>query len=176
MCIRLDPQRSGMGGLKQRQRGPQSGLGRSRPGRGVTLIELVVAMTLASVVMTGVWSAWTLLLRRSVDPLVARQALAVAQSLLREIELQPLPGTAVAGSTPGRTGYASINDYNGLVMNGIRDAEGNAVPGLEGYVATVSVANLALSGVPSGSGWWVTVSVSGPGGEPLQLAQWRSAR
>ena len=172
MCIRLDPQRSGLSGLNRLQRG----LGLGRAGRGVTLIELVVAMTLASVVMTGVWSAWTLLLRRSVDPLVARQALAVAQSLLREIELQPLPGTAVAGSTPGRTGYASINDYNGLVMNGIRDAEGNVVPGLEGYDASVSVANLALSSVPAGSGWWVTVTVTGPGGEPLQLAQWRSAR
>ena len=144
--------------------------------RGVTLVELIVALTLAGVVMGSIWSAWTLLIGRSSDPLVARQTLAIAQSLLREIELQPLPGTAVAGGTPGRTGYASINDYNGLTMNGISDAEGAAVPGLEAYGATVTVATLALAGVPAGSGWWVTVSVTGPGGERLQLAQWRSAR
>ena len=143
---------------------------------GVTLVELIVALTLAGVVMGSIWSAWTLLIGRSADPLVARQSLAIAQSLLREIELQPLPGTAVSGSTPGRTGYASINDYNGLTMSGISDAEGAAVPGLEGYGASISVASLALSGVPAGSGWWVTVIVTGPGGERVQLAQWRSAR
>ena len=143
---------------------------------GVTLVELIVALTLAGVVMGSIWSAWTLLIGRSADPLVARQSLAIAQSLLREIELQPLPGTAVAGSTPGRTGYASINDYNGLTMSGISDAEGAAVPGLEGYGASISVASLALTGVPAGSGWWVVVVVTGPGGERVHLAQWRSAR
>jgi hypothetical protein len=62
---------------------------------------------------------------------VARQSLAIAQSLLREIELQPLPGTAAPADTPGRTGFASITDYHGLTMNGITDVEGAPVPGLE---------------------------------------------
>ena len=143
---------------------------------GVTLVELIVALTLAGVILTSIWSAWTLLGRSSADPLVARQSLAIAQSLLREIELQPLPGTAVAGSTPGRTGYASISDYHGLAMNGITDVEGAAVPGLEGYAAAVSVTAMALSGVPSTDGWWVTVTVTGPSAERTLLAQWRGKR
>lgn len=163
MCIRHNPRRHAR---------PE---GRCRQA-GVTLVELIVALTLAGVVMGSIWSAWTMLTGRSSDPLVARQSLAIAQSLLREIELQPLPGTAVAGATPGRTGYASINDYNGLVMTGISDAEGAAVPGLEGYGAGIAVASMTLAGVPASSGWWVTVSVTGPGGERLQLGQWRSAR
>jgi len=142
----------------------------------VTLVELIVALTLAGVILTSIWNAWSLLGRTSADPLVARQALAVAQSLLREIELQPLPGSAQAGSTPGRTGFASIADYDGLAMSGITDVEGAAVPGLESYGATVSVSTMALDGVPASGGWWVAVTVTGPAGERTTLAQWRSQR
>lgn len=143
---------------------------------GITLVELIVALTLAGVILGSMWSAWTMLGRTSADPLMSRQALAIAQSLLREIELQPLPGSAVAGSTPGRTGYASISDYHGLTMSGITDAEGAAVPGLEGYVATISVAAMALAGVPASDGWWITVSVTGPGAQTTSLASWRARR
>ena len=143
---------------------------------GVTLVELIVALVLAGVILTSMWSAWSMLGRHSADPLVARQSLAIAQSLLHEIELQPIPGSTTAGATPGRTGYASIVDYDGLAMTGISDVEGAAVPGLEGYSASVSVSSLALSGVPAGDGWWVNVSVTGPGGERLALGQWRARR
>lgn len=151
-----------------------------RPGlrhqAGVTLVELIVALVLAGVLMGAVWNAWTLMGRSAADPLVARQSLAVAQSLLREIELQPLPGTASAAPTPGRTGFASISDYHGLAMTGIVDAEGQAVAGLEAYGATVSVTSRALDGVPAASGWWIEVTVTGPAGERTRLGTWRSRR
>jgi MSHA pilin protein MshD len=144
--------------------------------RGVTLVELIVALVIAGVVMTSVWNAWTMLSGRSADPLVARQQLAVAQSLLREIELQPLPGEGTAAATPGRTGYASITDYDGLTMTGITDAEGQAVAGLEAYGASVSVSALALADVPASDGWWIQVSVTGPGSPALVLGQYRARR
>lgn len=148
-----------------------------RRARGVSLVELVVAMALAGTIVSGLWAAWAVLGRRSADPLTARQALVVAQSLLREIDLQPLPAEgAVAGNTPGRTGYASITDYHGLVMNGISDAEGQAIGGLEAYTARVTVQNLALAGVPAQQGWWVRVEVTAPGGETTALAAWRAQR
>lgn len=143
---------------------------------GVTLVELIVALALAAVLVGSMWSAWTLLGRGSADPLVARQSLAVAQSLLREIDLQPLPGTAVAGGTAGRTGFASIGDYDGLTMSGISDVEGSALSGLEGYDARVAVSPQALAGVPATDGWWVTVSITGPGGQVTTLASWRARR
>ena len=148
----------------------------NRSQRGVTLVELIVALVLAGVVMSGIWTAWTLMVTRSANPLVSRQQLAIAQSLLREIELQPLPGTAVAAALPGRTGFASILDYNGLVMNGITDVEGATVPGLGGYGASIGVASSALAGVPASDGWWITVDVLGPTGDTLKLASWRSKR
>ena len=143
---------------------------------GVTLVELIVALTLATVVMGSIWSAWTLLSTRSADPLVARQQLAVAQSRLREIELQPLPGTAVAAATPGRTGYASISDYDGLVMSGISDIEGQVVPGLQSYGASISVQPQAFNGIAASQGWWIQVSVTGPDGRALLLGGWRARR
>lgn len=143
---------------------------------GVTLVELIVALVLAGVILTSIWNAWTLLGRSSADPLVARQSLAIAQSLLREIELQPMPGTAQAAATPGRTGFASIADYHGLTMNGITDVEGAVVPGLEAYGAAISVTPQALEGVPDSDGWWVAVTVTGPAGERLLLSMWRAQR
>lgn len=144
--------------------------------RGVTLVELIVALVIAGVVMTSVWNAWTMLSTKSADPLVARQQLAVAQSLLREIELQSLPGSATPVATPGRTGFASIADYNGLAMNGITDVEGQAIAGLESYGATVSVTAAALEDMTAADGWWIQVSVSGPGSTPLVLGTYRSRR
>ncbi len=147
-----------------------------RPQRGLTLVELVVALALGAVILTSIWKAWSLLGLHSADPLVARQQLAVAQSLLREIELQPLPGTAASAATAGRTGYASITDYNGLAMTGIKDAEGNTIAGLEAYGAAITVSAMALQGVPINQGWWVGITVTGPGGEQLTMGQWRSVR
>lgn len=147
-----------------------------RSQHGATLIELIVAVVLAGVLLGGVWQGWTLISRYGADPLVARQQLAVAQSLLREIELQPQPGEAAAAPTPGRTGFASITDYHGLTMNGIQDAEGQPIAGLEAYGASVSVVATAFEGIAASEGWWIQVSVTGPHGGALQLAQWRSRR
>ncbi|MCE2660366.1 MAG: type II secretion system protein [Rubrivivax sp.] len=144
--------------------------------RGVTLVELIISMVVAGVIISGIWSVWATLGKRSADPLVARQTLAVAQSLLREIELQPLPGTAVAASAPGRIGYASILDYNGLNLSGIQDAEGVVIPGLEAYTASISVTAQALSGIPANQGWWIQVTVSGPDGKSQSLGSWRARR
>jgi MSHA pilin protein MshD len=153
----------------------RSGTGQRRAQRGLTLVELIVALVLAGVLLGSMWSAWSLMGRGSADPLVARQQLAIAQSLLREIGLQPISG-ATAVATPGRTGYASITDYNGLAMSGITDVEGAAVSGLAAYGATVSVTPQAWSGVPAASGYWVTVSVTGPDSRALVLGAWRSKR
>ena len=160
--------------------------------RGVTLVELVVVLTIMGVVasigatLVGRIVAGqqdnrgrlvlAMMGRSSADPLVARQQLAIAQSLLREIELQPLPGTATAAPTLGRTGFASISDYHGLTLNGITDVEGISVAGLQAYSASVTVQPQALAGVPAGSGYFVQVTVAGPGAGNLVLGQWRSVR
>ena len=168
MCMRREPVRPPL----RAQRAQRT----QHTQRGLTLVELVVSLVIAGIVISTLWSAWALMGRTSADPLVARQQLAIAQSLLREMELQPSPGTATAAATPGRTGFASISDYNGLILSGITDVEGQAVAGLGAYSASISVQQQALAGVPAGSGWWMQVTVGGPGVGNLVLGQWRSVR
>jgi len=147
----------------------------SQRARGATLIELVVALAIAATLVSGVWAGWQLMTRRSADPLVLRQSLAVAESLLGEIALQAA-GPASGASGSDRSSYRSMADYDGLALNGITDVQGNAVPGLASYAARVSVQPMALQGVPQADGWWIAVRVTGPNGVDTRLAGWKAQR
>lgn len=56
---------------------------------GVTLVELVVFMVIVSVALVGVLKVLDITNRGSADPLVRKQAISIAESLLLEIEQQP---------------------------------------------------------------------------------------
>jgi MSHA pilin protein MshD len=55
----------------------------------VTLIELVVFIVIVSVALVGVLKVLDITNRGSADPLVRKQALSIAESLMLEIEQQP---------------------------------------------------------------------------------------
>lgn len=57
--------------------------------RGLSLIEVVIFIAVLAVGFAGMLILYNQVTRSSVDPLVRKQALAVAQSLLEEIELMP---------------------------------------------------------------------------------------
>jgi MSHA pilin protein MshD len=142
--------------------------------RGVSLIELVVSIAVMGVLVSGLWSSWAMLNSHNADPLVQRQALAVAESLMQEISLQPVATVSGTGGT-NRSAFTSIADYDGLTLNGITDAQGVSLPGLAGYVARVSVGPQSLDGVPSSAGWWIEVRVTSPAGSDTVLSGWRAA-
>ncbi|MEQ1597774.1 MAG: prepilin-type N-terminal cleavage/methylation domain-containing protein [Methylotenera sp.] len=56
---------------------------------GVTLVELVVFIVIVSVALVGVLKVLDITNRGSADPLVRKQALSIAESLILEIEQQP---------------------------------------------------------------------------------------
>lgn len=145
---------------------------------------------IVGVAVTGVLLTLTMTAKASADPLLQKQALSVAESLLDEIALRPItlcdpdgpdadglpPMTCVIaeamGPEAGETRYSAaspfdnVNDYNGFSMTPIRDAENNAVAGLANYTAAVTVANTAVTGVAGGDALLVTVRVTGPGNNP----------
>lgn len=57
--------------------------------RGISLIELVMFIVIISVAVIGVLLVMNLTIAHSADPLVRKQSLAIAESLLEEVELMP---------------------------------------------------------------------------------------
>jgi MSHA pilin protein MshD len=93
--------------------------------RGVTLVELIVFIVIVSTAVAGVLMTLDISNRSSADPMIQKQALAVAEALLEEVQLQPftycdpddLPAAADANSAAGCTGGADgPNDENKLPL------------------------------------------------------------
>lgn len=57
--------------------------------RGLSLIELLVFIVVVGIAVTGVVSVFSLNTRSSADPMVRKQALAIAESLLEEVLAKP---------------------------------------------------------------------------------------
>jgi MSHA pilin protein MshD len=89
----------------------------TRP-RGVTLVELIVFIVIVGVAMAGLFAAFNTIVRASADPQVRKQALAIAESLMEEVQLMPFtfcdPDDANAAdatsSTIGAGGCASLSE------------------------------------------------------------------
>ena len=57
--------------------------------RGMTLIELIMFIVIVSVGVAGILAVLNTAVRGSADPMIRKQMLAIAESLLEEVELQP---------------------------------------------------------------------------------------
>jgi len=83
--------------------------------RGLSLIELLIFIVVVGVCLAGVLAAINLGTQHSADPMVRKQALAAAESLLEEIELQPFTfcdprdpsAPAATSSAVGATGCSA---------------------------------------------------------------------
>lgn len=131
----------------------------NRHQRGFTLIELIIFIVIVGVGVAGVLSVFTTSVKSSADPMVRKQALAIAESLLEEILLKdfvdPNGGTngvstcTLAAGT-NRSLWDDVCDYNTYTSTGIiRDVQGNAVASLANYsvLPAVAVTTVAVGGV-----------------------------
>jgi len=136
---------------------------------GLTLIELIVFIVIITVGLAGVLAGLNYSIRNSANPMLLKQQIAVAESLLEEIEKKPFTwcdpddsavatATSYGGcATPQTTGpqagedrysqttpFDNVIDYNGFSMAGIRSPtnSGTTITGLGSYSATVSVTTL----------------------------------
>ncbi|BCB25399.1 hypothetical protein SKTS_02850 [Sulfurimicrobium lacus] len=57
---------------------------------GISLIELVIFIVIVSVGVAGILSVMNVTVLHSADPIIQKQAVSIAESLLEEIELQPI--------------------------------------------------------------------------------------
>ncbi|MDH3287711.1 MAG: type II secretion system protein [Betaproteobacteria bacterium] len=149
----------------------------ARRACGLSLIELIVFIVIVSAAVVGVLAALSMATRSSVDPLIQKQALAIAEAVLEEVQLQPFSycdpddanaATALnagscativeaigpeAGETRvnATTPFDNVNDYHGFGMSGgITNIAGSPISGLDGYAVSVTVAGQAIPAVGAG--------------------------
>lgn len=140
--------------------------------RGMTLVELVIAILVLGVGLSGVLLAYATVTRGSADPLVHRQMLAVAETLLEEIQLKPYAVAANAAAAGcARDTWNDLRDYHGYsTTDRICTADGTPVAALAGYSVSVSVTPATLAGVTQALRIDVTVR---RGSERLTMSGWR---
>jgi MSHA pilin protein MshD len=173
----------------------------ARPARGLSLIELLIFISVVSIALVALLRVFVQATGSGADPQLQRQVLAIAESLLEEVQLMPFTfcdsedanvetATGPAGcagaaeavgpeageSRSGLPPFDNVNDYHGYAMTGIVDLTNTAVAGLSGYNASVAVAPAALNTISAGSGdaLRITVTVTGPGSTSVTLEGYRS--
>jgi MSHA pilin protein MshD len=98
----------------------KAGISRRRQS-GLSLIELVMFIIIVSVGVAGILSVMNVTAKSSSDPMLRKQALAIAESLLEEIQLQPFtycdPTDAnvetASGAFVGAGGCATLAEGSG---------------------------------------------------------------
>ncbi len=144
--------------------------------RGISLIELIMFIVIVGVALAGILLVMNTVTKGSADPVIHKQTLAIAESLLEEIELQDFSLTKSSAAT--RADYSNVMDYHGYTTNnsGIVAPDGTAILPLANYnIASTTVASAVLGGIPAGSAVRITVTVRSPSGETIDAIGYRVA-
>lgn len=164
---------------------------------GLSLIELVIFIVIVSVGIAGILSVMNITTRESADPMLRKQALSIAESLMEEIQMQPFtfcdpddeavetaPGSAGC-STPealggegetrfGASPFDNVNDYHNPLGSPATNILGTSIPG---YTASVTITEVGAGAVPlsnAGAALQVNVRVTGPAGTDISLTGYRT--
>jgi len=169
--------------------------------RGLSLVEVVVFIVVLGIGLAGMAVIYNQLTLASVDPLVRKQAVAIASSLMEEIQLKSFtycdPDDAAVftaaspagcttqegiGAEGGEARYAdprydNVSDYHGFAMAGsIQDINNATIAGLSGYSASVAVQAAGgdfPAAVPAADALLITVTVNGPANVSVILKGYR---
>jgi MSHA pilin protein MshD len=152
---------------------------------GISLVELVMFIAIVGVGLAGVLSVMNTSTAHSSDPLLRKQASAIAEALMEEVSLMPFTtcdpdslntGACTAEGMGPETGevrgdpvtpFDNVNDYNGFSLAGggsdIGSGAGVVVP--TDYTASVVVASVGGFGpggaeIPNADVLQITVTVT----------------
>jgi len=134
---------------------------------GLTLIELIVFIVVVSVGVVGILSVMNVTVRYSADPMVRKQALALADSIMEEILLKAYSDPDGVSGESTRDLFDDVEDYNGKSNAVFTDLPNELSP----YLIAIGVAPHTLAGVAAKK---VTVSVT-HGAESISLTGYRAS-
>jgi MSHA pilin protein MshD len=97
---------------------------------GISLIELILFIVIVSIGIAGILSVINVTTRNSADPLMRKQALAIAESILEEVQLMPF--TYCDPNDPKADTATSAADCSaGMDQNNAGNDFSKAIPGIE---------------------------------------------
>lgn len=135
---------------------------------GFTLIELIIFIIIVSVAVVGILTVMNTVVKSSADPMVRKQATALADSILEEIILKSYndPDATETGET-GRDNYDDVDDYNGKTQTLFTDLPSE----VSAYTINIAVAApAALNGIMMKQ---VTVTITN-GADSISMVGYRA--
>ena len=141
----------------------------SRHPRGFTLIEVIIFIVVVGAGLAGILAISTNVAKSSADPMVRKQAMALADSILEEIlQKEYADPDGVSGETTRDT-MDDVDDYNGKDKTLFSDWPST----LSSYAVAIVVTPTTLGSAPTLAVKQVTVTVTG-GSNVVALTGYRA--
>jgi len=163
---------------------------RPRAGHGISLVELIVFIVIVGIAVAGVVGALSMATRASADPMIQKQALAIAEALLEEVQLQPFtycdpddPQAATAQSAAvGATGCTEAGSVENLMAAETtppygpesRTSATNPYDNVNDYNSLpvmTGITDLTGAAIPGLGGYTATVSVANQALAPVPASE-----
>lgn len=159
---------------------------RSVRARGFTLIEVLIAIIVLAVATVGILLVYISASRGSADALINKQAMAIAEAMVEEIELtafsNPITGGFSGAATPAnRQNFDDVSDYNLYASTGVFTIDDLPIGSLANYNVSVTVTAAAFAGgagatddITATDAKLITVTVTNPTARvSISLDGWR---
>lgn len=130
-----------------------------RPQRGMTLIELVVAIVVISMAAGTIVGLLAFMSRNSAEGMARVQSATIANAYLQDIL---------------RKSFDDVDDFDGRVDDGALDAFGNPIAGFENYTVTIDVGSSGIGNLSSADARVITVTVRDPLGELVRISGFKT--
>ena len=140
---------------------------------GLSLIELILFIVIVGVGIAGITVTYNTVVRSSVDPMVRKQALSIAESLLLEIEQQaftwcdPQDANVLTATSSAGCASAANNQNNIAGATPNSDSRGNdsdPYDNVADYSGINNAADTDIRGANGIAGYLVTVNMTRVGG------------
>jgi MSHA pilin protein MshD len=145
-----------------------------RRHQGFTLVEVIIFIVVVAAGMAGILSVMNTVVKSSADPLVRKQALAIADSIMEEIQQKAFADPDGVSGEILRSTMDDVLDYNGATQTLFNSASPGGWPAaLDGYSLAIAVVNdTTVIGTLASPARQITVTVS-RGNESVALVGYR---